>query len=199
LIRIMRLIVIAMVFFIAGAAGIHAQSNVPDRFDETFRKYTKRYFGLGFDWRIFKAQGIVESKLIPNAKSHVGARGLMQLMPSTYADIRSKNPEIGEINDPQWNIAAGIYHNRKLWLQWADGAAGDSRQSFMFGSYNAGRTTILRAQKRAVEKSLDGRKWPSIQNVAPEVPGWRHTETLDYVRRIQFSFDRMDDKGRIRK
>jgi membrane-bound lytic murein transglycosylase F len=120
-------------------------------------------------------------------------------MPSTYADIRSRNPEIGEINDPEWNIAAGIYYNRQLWRQWTEGAANTDREEFMFGSYNAGRGTILRAQKVAAGKFLDERVWSSIQNVAPDVPKWRHEETLNYVQRIQFSFDRMDDRGRVVK
>ena len=47
------------------------------RYDNYFRKYSKRYFGLGFDWRYFKAQGMAESELNPNAKSYVGARGIM--------------------------------------------------------------------------------------------------------------------------
>jgi membrane-bound lytic murein transglycosylase MltF len=170
---------------------------IPDRFDDAFRKYTKRYFGIGFDWRIFKAQGMTESNLKPDAMSRVGARGLMQLMPSTFAEIRSRNPEIGEINDPEWNIAAGISYNRQLWRQWAASTAGTDRKDFMFGSYNAGRGTILRAQKVAIGKSMDERVWVSIKNVAPDVPGWRHKETLDYVQRIQFSLERMDDKGRV--
>ena len=29
-----------------------------DRYDQTFRKYSKRYFGVGFDWRVFKAQAM---------------------------------------------------------------------------------------------------------------------------------------------
>src|SRR5919201_1404990 len=52
------------------------------RYDGVFRKYTKRYFGAGFDWRYFKAQGMAESQLNPTARSWVGARGIMQLMPS---------------------------------------------------------------------------------------------------------------------
>lgn len=140
---------------------------------------------------------MTESNLNPDATSWVGARGLMQLMPSTYGEIRSKNPDIGEINDPEWNIAAGIYYNRRLWRQWASEAA--DREEFMFGSYNAGRATILRAQKVAIGKSLDARVWPSIRDVAPEVPGWRHKETLNYVQRIQISLERMDRKGRVVK
>jgi membrane-bound lytic murein transglycosylase F len=177
------------------AGHAFAQSAVPDRYDDTFRKYARRYFGPGFDWRLFKAQGMTESNLNPDATSWVGARGLMQLMPSTYADIRSRNPEIGEINDPEWNIAAGVCYNRQLWRQWAAKAA--DRREFMLGSYNAGRGTILRAQKVAVGKSLDERIWASIQNVAPEVPGWRHQETLNYVQRIQTALQRMDARGRI--
>ncbi|MBN1570153.1 MAG: transglycosylase SLT domain-containing protein [Acidobacteria bacterium] len=183
-------------FFLAAACAF-AQSAVTDRYDDTFRKYTKRFFGPGYDWRLFKAQGMTESNLNPDATSFAGARGLMQLMPSTYAEIRSRNPEIGEINDPEWNIAAGIYYNRRLWRQWAAKAV--DRKEFMFGSYNAGRNTIVRAQKIAIGKSLDERVWPSIQNVAPEVPGWRHKETLNYVQRIQSSLERMDSKGRIIK
>jgi membrane-bound lytic murein transglycosylase F len=197
--RLMKTILLAAAFGFIACAGAAAQSTVPDRYDPIFRKYTKRYFGPGFDWRLFKAQGITESNLNPDATSRVGARGLLQLMPSTYADIRSRNPEIGEINDPEWNIAGGIYYSRQLWRQWAAGAANTDREEFMFGSYNAGRGTILRAQKVAAGKSLDERVWSSIQNVARDVPKWRHEETLNYVQRIQFSLDRMDDKGRVVK
>jgi membrane-bound lytic murein transglycosylase MltF len=199
IIRAITITLLTSLLSLLCATSARAQSRVSDRYDNVFRKYTKHYFGPGFDWRIFKAQGITESSLNPEATSGVGARGIMQLMPSTYAEIRSKNPEIGEINDPEWNIAAGICYNRQLWKRWADGAAGTDRREFMFGSYNAGRVTILRAQKLAIGKLLDGRVWPSIQNVAPEVPGWRHKETLDYIQRIQFSLARMNDKGRIVK
>jgi len=198
-VRPMKMFALAAVLGFVGCASAGAQSRVTDRYDDTFRKYAKRYFGPGFDWRLFKAQSMTESNLNPDAISGVGARGIMQLMPSTYAEIRSKNPEIGEINDPEWNIAAGIYYNRQLWRQWAAGAVNTDREEFMFGSYNAGRGTILRAQKVAAGKSLDERVWPSIQDVAPDVPKWRHEETLNYVQRIQFSIERMDDKGRVVK
>jgi membrane-bound lytic murein transglycosylase MltF len=182
---------------LACVAQAGAQSSVPDRYDNIFKKYAKRYFGPAFDWRMFKAQSMTESNLNPNAMSWVGARGLMQLMPSTYEEIRSKNPQLGVINDPEWNVAAGVYYNRQLWQQWKSGVVQSDREHFMFGSYNAGRGTILRAQKVAIDKSLDGQIWTSIKNVAPDVPGWRHQETLSYVQRIQFSIERMDDKGRV--
>ncbi|MCK5784786.1 MAG: hypothetical protein KAH06_10080, partial [Desulfobacterales bacterium] len=37
------------------------------KYDGYFSKYSKRYFGPGFDWRYFKAQAIAESRLKANA------------------------------------------------------------------------------------------------------------------------------------
>ena len=156
----------------------------PERYDETFRKYSKRYFGIGYEWRVFKAQAMAESNLNPRARSQVGARGMMQLMPSTYRQIQSNNSELRSIDDPEWNIAAGIEYDRYLWQLWNDHETDLDRRSFMLGSYNAGRATILRAQATARRDSLDHRRWRSIEAVAPRVRGWRHGETLTYIRRI---------------
>lgn len=161
------------------------------RYDETFRRYSKRYFGPAFDWRWFKAQGMAESNLNPEATSFVGARGIMQLMPSTYAQIQSRRPEFGEITDPEWNIAAGISHNRYLWRLWDGRAPEEDRMRFMFGSYNAGQGTIGRAldSARTVEPAEPG--WVHIEEVAPRVPRWRYRETLGYVRKIDSNYVRL--------
>lgn len=183
------------------APEVEAQRKRPrdiDRYDDTFRKYSKRYFGPGFDWRHFKAQGLAESNLDPNAKSWVGARGIMQLMPSTYSEVRSKNPAMQQIDDPEWNIAAGIYYDRKLWVSWETDSVESDRVPFMFASYNAGRLTILRAQDTARTHALDHRTWKSIETVAPRMKRWRHTETLDYVRRIEANHAKLDKDGRAR-
>jgi membrane-bound lytic murein transglycosylase MltF len=190
-----RPLLFGLLVLLASSNG-HAQS-VPDRFDDAFRKYSKQFFGPAFDWRIFKAQALAESNLNPDAKSWVGARGLMQLMPATFSEIRSKNSELGEIDDPRWNIAGGIFYDRHLWTLWKDPEHELDRRRFMFGSYNAGRATLIRAQKVASSKALDPRVWPSIQNVAPQVPQWRHGETLGYVDKIERLLLKMDDKGGV--
>jgi membrane-bound lytic murein transglycosylase MltF len=169
----------------------------PDHYDETFRKYSKRFFGIGFEWRLFKAQAMAESNLNPRARSRVGARGLMQLMPSTYRQIQSRNDELRSIDDPEWNIAAGIEYDRYLWQLWNDHQTDLDRRSFMLGSYNAGRATILRAQTTARRDSLDHRLWQSIEAVAPRVRGWRHNETLTYVRKIDQSLNQLADLERV--
>jgi membrane-bound lytic murein transglycosylase MltF len=156
----------------------------PSCYDDTFRKYSKRFFGVGFDWRIFKAQALAESNLSPGARSHVGAKGIMQLMPGTFHEIQTKNPEFKDINDPEWNIAAGIMYNRFLWKLLNDHDIAKERSNFMFGSYNAGRGTILKAKDLAEEENLDPKVWQNIEPVAPKVPRWRYTETFGYVRKI---------------
>ena len=169
-----------------------------DRYDQTFRKYSKRYFGVGFDWRVFKAQAMAESQMNPNARSWVGARGLMQLMPSTFKDIQSNASGFGSIDDPEWNIAAGILHDRDMWRRWARDSIDSDRREFMFASYNAGEGTIMNAQRACVARSLDRRAWRSVETVAPEVPRWRYRETLGYVRKIRNGIDSLDDRGRLR-
>ena len=194
-----KLTLLFITTFALGSASTAVAQVVTDRYDDTFRKYAQRFFGPGYDWRIFKAQAMAESNLEMNAKSWVGARGLMQLMPSTFKEVRSKNPEIVSIDKPEWNIAAGIYYDRQLWNLWNEQQGRNGCESFMLGSYNAGRGTLLRAQDLARIRVLDPALWGSIQTVAPEVPKWRHEETLTYVERIEANLARMDEKGRVVK
>ncbi len=172
-----------------GAAEERQSRRATERFDPIFRKYAKRYFGVGSDWRRFKAQGMAESDLTPTARSRVGARGIMQLMPSTYGQIKSALPQFGAIDNPEWNIAAGLLHDRDLWELWKRDVPEEQRWDFVFAGYNAGEGTIMRARRTAAAARLDDRTWPSIERVAPRVERWRYLETLDYVRRIRANHD----------
>ena len=147
-------------------------------YDHHFRKYAKHYFGPHVDWRWFKAQGIAESGLKPDARSPVGAQGIMQILPSTYAEIREKNPHFTHIEEPRWNIAAGIYYDRMLYRKWKKGLPTEERLAFALASYNAGYGNVLRAFKRARKAEGEVKAW---EQVAPHAPG----ETRHYVRRIK--------------
>ncbi len=146
------------------------------RFDPYFRKYAKHYFGAGTDWRWFKAQGIAESGLNPKARSPTGAVGIMQILPSTFGDIKKKNPAFGSLREPRWNIAAGIYYDRHLHKRWVQWGAKD-RFSFMFASYNAGLGTIGKAWRKARRRHRKLCCWPQVAPFAPR-------ETRRYVERI---------------
>ena len=155
-----------------------------NKYDRYFRKYTKRFFGPGFEWKWFKAQAIAESNLNNEAKSWVNAKGIMQIMPKTFHEIKKKNPSFVDIDEPRWNIAAGIYYDQQLYQKWKAKRPLKDRIFFTFGSYNAGFRTIVKAQKVCKKVGLNENLWPSIKSVAPKVRGWRHRETLGYVNKI---------------
>ena len=154
------------------------------KYDQYFRKYTKRYFGAGFEWKWFKAQAIAESNLKANATSWVNAKGIMQLMPKTFHEIKKKNPSFVDINEPRWNIASGIYYDRQLYKKWRAERPFKDKISFTFASYNAGFRNIVKAQKTAKNHGLNENLWHNIKSVAPKVSGWRHKETVGYVDKI---------------
>lgn len=155
------------------------------KYDRYFSKYSKRFFGPAFDWHYFKAQAIAESQLDPQAKSPVGAAGIMQIMPRTYEEILHKNPKIkGSRMQPRWNIAAGIYYDRQIWNLWKAPRPFRDRLRFMFGSYNAGKGNILKAQKIADKRGLNPNLWSSIEPSLPAVTGKRSLETIGYVKKI---------------
>ena len=168
-----------------------AHTSTTSRYDPIFRKYSKRFFSVAFDWRHFKAQAMAESDLNPQARSRVGARGLMQLMPSTYQLIATHRREFVSIDDPEWNIAAGILHDRDTWLLWEKAVPMEARHPFMFGTYNAGEGPITRAAAMARAQKLDDARWPSIEQVAPAIPRWRYQETLGYVRKIATNYEQL--------
>lgn len=156
------------------------------KYDKYFSKYSKRYFGPNFDWHYFKAQAIAESRLKATAESHVGALGVMQIMPRTFEEIVRKNPTIkGTREQPKWNISAGIYYDRKLWKLWKAERSFEDRLAFMFGSYNAGKGNILRAQKIAETSGMNPNLWGSIEPALPKITGKRSRETIDYIKKIQ--------------
>ena len=181
------------------AAEKRQTQRATERFDPIFKKYTKRYFGVGTDWRWFKAQGMAESDLTPGARSRVGARGIMQLMPATYGLIQTALPSFGAIDNPEWNIAAGILHDRDLWTVWKPHVVDEAeRWHFMFAGYNAGEGTIKRARKVASAAKLDINTWPSIERVAPGVERWRYAETLGYVKQIRANKEALSARGHAR-
>ena len=146
-----------------------------DRYDPQFRKYSKRFFGPGFDWRWFKAQGIAESGLQENAESWVGAKGIMQIMPATLREIAEQSElPVLDNDDPGANIAAGIFYDRTLYERWDDIPQTRERLAFTFASYNGGRSRILRAQDACNTNCV---LWAHVTGHAPD-------ETRGYVARI---------------
>lgn len=188
----MRLVLLFLCSLTATVMCAAAEAELPvqtgkwdDRYDEHFRKYTKRYFGPFYDWRWFKSQAIVESNLRPRATSPRGAVGLMQILPTTFEEIKELNPQFVNLEEPRWNIAAGIYYDRALYRKWELPSEQD-RLYLAFASYNAGYVRMRRAYRR-VEEPVES--WEQVKPRAPR-------ETRDYVQRIRTLMDADTPKPR---
>lgn len=120
-----------------------------------FRKYGQQY---GFDPLALAAQAYQESRLDPDTRSHRGAVGLMQIIPSTAAD---PNVDIADIDEPEGNIHAGAKYLAFLRDRYFDDPQIDEwdRRALSWAAYNAGPANIRRARARALEMGLDPNAW----------------------------------------
>ena len=141
-----------------------------------FEKYGPQY---GFDPLMLAAQGYQESQLNQNARSHVGAIGVMQLMPETGQQMK-----VGDINVTEANIHAGAkYMDMLMTKYFADANFSEgNRPLFAFAAYNAGPGNVAKVRKEAATRGLDPNKW--FNNVEIVVSQKIGTETTTYVRNI---------------
>jgi membrane-bound lytic murein transglycosylase MltF len=110
----------------------------------------------GFDFLLMMAQGFQESRLDPMARSHVGARGVMQLMPATGAEMG-----VRDLHDAQQNIRAGVRYMAKLRETYFDDPAVEpiEQLKFALAAYNAGPNRINRLRQEAARLGLDPNRW----------------------------------------
>jgi membrane-bound lytic murein transglycosylase MltF len=145
---------------------------------DLFRKYSDEY---DFDYLMMIAQGYQESGLDPEARSPVGAIGIMQVMPETAAGhpIRMK-----DVTSPEANIHAGIKYMRYVVDEYFDDPRIDevNRHLFAFAAYNAGPNRIARLRKLAPEYGVDPNVW--FKNVERIVASKVGREPVRYVGNI---------------
>jgi membrane-bound lytic murein transglycosylase MltF len=171
------------------------------KFQETivlFRKYGEQY---NFDPLMLAAQGYQESQLNQNAKSHVGAIGVMQIMPATGAELK-----VGDIRIVEPNIHGGAKYMDKLMTKYFKDAnfSDSNRTLFAFASYNAGPGNIAKMRTAAEARGLDPNKWfNNVEIVTAERIG---IETTTYVRNIykyyvsyQLTIENMDAAKKARE
>ncbi|MFM4995918.1 MltF family protein [Aeromonas sanarellii] len=143
---------------------------------ELFREYGEKY---DVDWLLVVAQGYQESALNHKARSHVGAIGIMQIMPAT-----GKGLKVGDIRQLEPNIHGGVKYMR--WMidhYYADEPmTALDKALFSFASYNAGPARVARLRTEAKKRGLDPNVWfHNVEYVAAEKIG---AETVTYVGNI---------------
>ena len=141
-----------------------------------FRKYSAQY---NMDWMLMAAQGYQESRLDHNAKSHVGAIGVMQVMPVTGKELN-----VGDITQLEANIHAGVKFVRTMVDRYYAKEPMDdlNKVFFAFAAYNAGPGRVRQLRREAEARGLDPNVWfNNVERIASERIG---RETVTYVSNI---------------
>ncbi|HEY2359156.1 MAG TPA: transporter substrate-binding domain-containing protein [Phenylobacterium sp.] len=141
-----------------------------------FQRYGGEY---DFDYLLMAAQAYQESRLDQNAKSHVGAIGIMQLMPATGAEQK-----VGDIRQLEPNIHAGVKYMRFMRNQYFQNEPMNdlNKALFTFASYNAGAGRVRQLRAEAAQRGLNPNVWfGNVERVASERIG---RETVTYVGNI---------------
>ena len=101
-------------------------------YDELFRKYAKE---IGWDWRLLASLAYSESNFDPTVESWAGAKGLMQLMPST---AHAYGVPAGKEKDPEESIKAGVKYIAQLQRIFRKIPDKTEQTKFVLAAYNAG-------------------------------------------------------------
>lgn len=143
-----------------------------------FHKYADKY---SFDWLMLAALSYQESGLDQSKKSHVGAVGIMQVMPATAKDPNVAVPDIQQLEN---NIHAGSKYLRFITDRYFMNQGLDrlNRHLFAVASYNAGPARVKKLREEAKANGLDPNIWfNNVELIAAKRIG---RETVQYVGNI---------------
>jgi membrane-bound lytic murein transglycosylase MltF len=143
-----------------------------------FQTYGARY---DFDWLLLASFAFQESAFDQDARSHVGAIGVMQVMPSTAAD---RSVAIENIEELENNVHAGTKYLSVLRGHYFsdDDMEYTERMLFTMAGYNAGPNRINRMRRIAESRGLDPNIW--FNNVELVVAAQVGREPVVYVGNI---------------
>ncbi len=141
-----------------------------------FERYGSQY---DVDYLLMAAQGYQESQLDQSARSHVGAIGVMQVMPATGKDLA-----VGDISQLEPNIHAGVKYFRFMVDQYYKDEPMDALNKGLMtlASYNAGPGRMRQLRRETARRGLDPNVWfGNVERVVSERIG---RETVTYVSNI---------------
>ena len=141
----------------------------PLRYEEAIRDLSREH---GLEPTLVAAVVYAESRFEPNAESHQGAYGLMQLMPQTAAFVSERSGIRGNYRNPEVNLALGTWYLGYLEGQYM----GDER--LMLAAYNSGEGQV--------------NSWISDEgfDIGRDIP---FRETREYVENVLAAQDTYED------
>ncbi|WP_231036118.1 lytic transglycosylase domain-containing protein [Pectinatus sottacetonis] len=178
--RIIQGFMIMLLFLTVTFAGIYEglQTHViekvekkyfyPYPYEQVINKYAQKY---NMDSTLVAGIILAESKFVPNAKSHRGAIGLMQIMPETgqwiAKNISDNNYTDDKLYDPETNIRYGVWYLAFLMREFRH------NEILAVAAYNAGHGQI--------------EQWQQIYHWGRNFADYKkipYKETRDYVKRV---------------
>lgn len=158
-------------------------------YDAEVQKYAEEY---GFDWALIVAQMYQESRFDPKAESWAGARGLMQILPTT-GELFGVN----DLHEVDTSIQTGVRYLAWLHERFEPELTVQDRMWFTLAAYNAGLGHVRDARSLARKMGWNQDRWfnnvdramlllsrRSFYQLATH--GYaRGKETVDYVREIR--------------
>jgi len=154
---------------------------------------------IGWDWRLLASMVFQESKFNPDLESWAGAKGLMQLMPST-----AERYDVTDRSDPKQSLEAATKIIQVLWNRFEDVPDSTNRIKFTMASYNCGYGHVVDARALTKSENLDQDVWdgnvaesmlklsyPENYNKPTVKHGYvRGVEPFTYVKQVFDRFDR---------
>jgi membrane-bound lytic murein transglycosylase F len=119
--------------------------------DDVVRRHADPY---DFDWRLIVAQIYQESRFDPDARSPMGATGLMQLMPRTGEQVGVTN-----LSNPEKNVLGGIRYLDWVRQRFPEDLPVADRMWFTLAAYNAGLGHVMDARRLAAQEGWDRDRW----------------------------------------
>jgi membrane-bound lytic murein transglycosylase MltF len=143
-----------------------------------FRKYADKY---EFPWLLVAAEAYQESGLKQEAKSPVGAIGVMQVMPTTASTPPVSIPDVTNVEN---NINAGVRLLKFIRDDYFKNDPMDivNKSLMTLAAYNAGPGRIKQCREMTVKMGLDPNLW--FNNVEYAVAKRVGAETVNYVSNI---------------
>ena len=143
-----------------------------------FQKYANRY---EFPWMLIAAEAYQESGLNQEARSPVGAIGVMQVMPETAA---SPPVNIRNVTKLEPNIHAGVKLLKYIRDDYFEDDPMDplNKTLMTLAAYNAGPARLKQCRQLTADMGLNPNVW--FQNVEYAVAKKVGSETVEYVSNI---------------